>query len=322
MTVRLQSPTLWGAVSAKGLRADALLWPVSAYAPVRYVVPGVGALGDSAREGYAKPAGCVVTLRKYVFGGQARIDYGHDQNVGRIAAYVIQKDLPNFLTVHLFSVDHWSHEQGDTETKYRGAIADADSAVGIIEDAIRAAGIEGSTVLIVTGDHGFLDVTCHVNPNVWLDSLGLRARFNAAGGSTYLYLDEPHDPSTLSRVTDLLRNLPTADRQYFLVIDRAQMDAIGANPEPALALSGLNGAAFGNDHKGPAITPAKGGTHGYFPDFREIRTGFIIAGPGIVRGGTIPVMNLRDIAPIVAKILVLDFPSAEGKVPAGVFNPN
>ena len=96
------------------------------------------------------------------------------------------------------------------------------------------------------------------------------------------------------------------------------MDKIGANPEVAFALSGEEGAAFGGAPTGEAISPGKGGTHGYFPDFQEIRTGFIAYGPGIRAGGSIPVMNLRDIAPFIAKVLGFSFPSADGKVPDGL----
>ncbi len=33
------------------------------------------------------------------------------------------------------------------------------------------------------------------------------------------------------------------------------------------------------------------------PDFREIQTGLVAFGPGIKKGGVIPVMNVRDIEP-------------------------
>jgi hypothetical protein len=62
--------------------------------------------------------------------------------------------------------------------------------------------------------------------------------------------------------------------------------------------------------------PGKGGAHGYFPDFREIQTGFVAFGPGIKKGGVIPVMNVRDIAPAISKLLGSSFASAEGKIPA------
>jgi predicted AlkP superfamily pyrophosphatase or phosphodiesterase len=323
----IKVPTLWAAATARGLKVASLLWPVSADAPVLYDIPDIGSLGDSVREAYSKPAGFTRELRENVFGGAAKINYGKDENTGRIAAYVIQKDKPALMTIHLFSVDHFQHEQGRDGNLVRAAVADADSAVGIVVSALKEAGIWDKTVIIVTGDHGFLTVTESVNPNVWLAGAGLitdikkdewKAQFYSAGGSTYLYLKDKNDKETLHKVIALLDGLPEADRNFFRIVDRSELDRIGANPEVALALSGLSGASFGNDAAGPAVKPAHGGTHGYFPDFREIQTGFVAHGPGIAQGGMIRVMNLKDIAPAVAELLGIPFPSAEGKIPAGL----
>ena len=54
---------------------------------------------------------------------------------------------------------------------------------------------------------------------------------------------------------------------------------------------------------------------------REIQTGFIASGPGIKNNGTmIKEMNLRDIAPLVAKLLNEPFTTTDGKVPAGILS--
>lgn len=325
----IKVPTLWEAAQKKGLKVASLLWPVSAEAPVLYDIPDIGGMGDSVREAYSKPAGFTAELREKVFGGATKIEYGKDENIGRIAAYVIQKDQPSLMTIHLFSVDHSEHVQGRNGPMVRAAIADADSAVGIIVGALKQAGIWDKTVIIVTGDHGFLNVTESVNPNVWLAGAGLitdikrddwKAQFNAAGGSSYLYLKDKNDKATLNKVMELMAGLPEEDRNYFRIIDRSELDRVGANPEVALALSGLAGASFGNDAAGMAIKPAGGGTHGYFPDFREIQTGFVAYGPGITRGGMIRVMNLTDIAPTVAALLGIPFPSAKGHIPTGLLS--
>jgi predicted AlkP superfamily pyrophosphatase or phosphodiesterase len=325
----IKAPTLWEAAHEKGLKVASLLWPVSADAPVLYDIPDIGGMGDSVREAYSKPAGFTRELRENVFGGADKINYGKDENTGRIAAYVIRKDKPALMTVHLFSVDHFQHEQGRNGPLVRAAVADADSAVGIIVDALKDAGIWDKTVIIVTGDHGFLNVTESVNPNVWLAGAGLitdikkddwKAQFYSAGGSTYLYLKDKNDKETLAKVIGLLEALPEEDRNFFRIIDRPELDRIGGNPEVPLALSGLSGASFGNDVAGPAVKSAHGGTHGYFPDFREIQTGFVAHGPGIKQDGMITVMNLKDIAPTVAELLGIPFPSADGKVPAGLLS--
>jgi predicted AlkP superfamily pyrophosphatase or phosphodiesterase len=263
-------------------------------------------------------------LKKDVFNNASRIEYGKDHNVAAIASYVIKKDQPNLMTIHFFSVDHYQHEQGRQGDKVSAAVADADSSVGIIIDALKEAGIWEKTVLIVTGDHGFLDVKTSVNPNVWLTKAGLitdvkkddwKAQFFSVGGSSYLYLKDKNDSKTLKQVNDILANLPAEDKKLFRIIDRKLLDKVGGNPDVAFALSGENGASFGNAMTGDAIKAGKGGTHGYYPDFREIRTGFVACGPGINAGGVIPEMNLRDIAPALAKLLGLSLPTAEGKIP-------
>jgi predicted AlkP superfamily pyrophosphatase or phosphodiesterase len=323
----IKVPTIWGAAQQKGLKVAALLWPVSAGAPVLYDIPDIGSMGEAVREQYSKPAGFIAELKQQVFDGADKINYGRDVNVGRIAAYVIKKDQPNLMTIHLFSVDHNEHMQGRDGDLVRAAVAGADSAIGIIMDALKQAGIWDKTVFIVTGDHGFLDVKTSVNANIWLVKAGLitdvkkddwKAQFFSVGGSSYLYLKDPHDKRTEKQVRAILDQLPAETKTYFRVIDRKQLNAIGGNPEVALALSGENGASFGNEMTGEPVKPGHGGTHGYFPDFREIRTGFVAAGPGIRKGGEIPLMNLRDIAPALAKILGLSFPSAVGKIPAGL----
>jgi predicted AlkP superfamily pyrophosphatase or phosphodiesterase len=321
----IKVPTIWGAATAKGMTVASLFWPVSADAPVAYDIPDIGSLGEKVREQYSKPAGFVDEVRAKVFDGVSHIEYGRDVNVAKIAAYVIGKARPNLMTIHLFSVDHNEHMQGREGDLVRAAVRGADSAVGIIVDAVKAAGIADSTVVIVTGDHGFMTVTKQVNPNVWLQQAGLitdlkqdqwRAMFYSVGGSSYLYVK---DREALSKVQHILRDLPDTVKQYVRVIDKKELDKIGGNPEVGLALSGLNGAAFGNAVDGPAVRPGKGGQHGYFPDFFEIRTGYVANGPGIRKGAVIEEMNQRDQAVIVARLLGLDLPSADGKVPKGLF---
>lgn len=321
----IKSPTLWQAAEDKGMVVASLFWPVSADAPVQYNIPDIGSLGEAVREKYSKPVGFVDELRAKVFDGASRIEYGRDVNVGKIAAYVIEKARPNLMTIHLFSVDHNEHMEGREGPGVRAAVRGADSAVGIIMDALKTAGIWDSTVLIVTGDHGFVTVHTQVEPNVWLAKAGLitdlrkgdwRAMFFSVGGSSYLYVK---DKAALSTVERILRELPDSVKHYVRVIDRKQLDRIGGNPEVALALSGLNGAAFGNATTGEAVRPGHGGQHGYYPDFYEIRTGFVIHGPGVRVGGVIPEMNERDIAPTVARLLGLNFPSADGKAPKEIF---
>ena len=319
----IKTPTIWQAARNNGLKVSALFWPVSADAPVTYNIPDIGSMGEAVREQYSRPQGFIKTLKTELFNGAEKIEYGRDVNVARIAAYVIAKDQPNLMTIHFFSVDHAEHLEGRQGEMVREAIAGADSGVAIIIDALKAANIWNNTVLIVTGDHGFVSVKTTLSPNVWLAKAGLltdlksnwKAQFFTVGGSAWLYLKDKNDTKTLSQVKDLLAGLPQEEKRLFRIIDRKQLDAAGANPDVALALSGENNTSLNGAIEGEAVKPGKGGAHGYFPDFADIRTGFVAHGPGIRKGGVIPVMNERDIAPSLARLLGISFPSAAGKVP-------
>lgn len=90
-----------------------------------------------------------------------------------------------------------------------------------------------------------------------------------------------------------------------------------ADPQAMLALTGEQGISFNNNADGPLLKPAKGGAHGYFPDFREIRTGFVASGAGLGSGVVLPEIGLEDVAPLVAKLLGIELKQAEGLVYPG-----
>ncbi|MGN6616572.1 MAG: alkaline phosphatase family protein, partial [Ilyomonas sp.] len=312
--------TLWDAAKDKNLKVAALFWPVSANAPVNFNIPDIGSLGEKVREQYSKPAGFVDDVRKNVFNGAEKIEYGKNTNIAQIAAYIIENNKPDLMAVHFFSVDHAEHVQGREGEMVKEAVADADSGVNIIISALKNAGIWDNTVLIVTGDHGFVNVKQTLSPNVWLKNAGFvndrekgdwKAQFFTVGGSAFLYIKN-NDVQTLQQVKSLLDKLPADKKKLFRIIDRNMLDKAGANPEVALALSGLNNTSFSNAFTGDDLKPAQGGTHGYFPDFKEIQTGFVAYGPTIKQGGVINEMNERDITSVVIKLLGLSLPSAKG----------
>jgi predicted AlkP superfamily pyrophosphatase or phosphodiesterase len=325
---QITAPTLWQVVTDAGLKASSINWPASAEAPVTFNIPDIGGKQEKVLR-YAVPEGFIDTLNQQLFHGKelSDINLGKDQNSAKIAAWVIKKDQPHFLTVHLFSVDHFEHEQGRHGEKVEAAIADADEGVGIIRDAVQDAGIADNTLIIVAGDHGFLDVTVNVHPNVWLAKAGLldnpngkwKARFHTNGGSAFLFLKDKNDEETLQKVKTILENLPAEEKKYIRIITTDEARKIGADPNAALQLSGLNGASFGKEYTGNAIRAGKGGTHGYYPDFREIQTGFICIGKNVKNKNKIKEMNLRDITAIVVKYLGLQMPSCQGQVPADLF---
>lgn len=322
----IKSPTMWEVTQKAGLKAASVNWPVSVGAPTVFNISDVGSKGQKVMEDSTNPSGISTMLKQKVLNGAPSIKVGVDKNVAAIAAWVIKTEKPNFMTVHLLGMDHVQHVHGRNGPEVEETIVLADSAVGVIRNALKEAGIADNALLIVTGDHGFYDVSTSVSPNVWLKEWGLlkseydwKAKFHTASGGAFLYLKDKNDKQTLNTVISKLSSLPTGDRQFFKVVDRKKLTSIGADPNVALALTGLNGASFNARTNALAVDKGKGGTHGYFPDTRNIQTGFVAEGKSLKKQTRIQEMDLKDISAIVAEYLGLTMPTSEGSVPKDLF---
>ncbi len=61
---------------------------------------------------------------------------------------------PDLLFLHLDDVDHAGHEKGWWTLDYYAAVTKIDGLIGGVMDAVKAAGLEATTVILVTADHG------------------------------------------------------------------------------------------------------------------------------------------------------------------------
>jgi predicted AlkP superfamily pyrophosphatase or phosphodiesterase len=288
-------------------------------------------MGKALQEN-ATPAGLYEELEQNATGKITELDWngdyiGMDENLARMSCYLIRQYKPSLLAVHLVTVDHFEHEQGRDGDKVRAAIAGVDRAIKSIMEAVQKAGIADKTTFIVTGDHGFVDIHENIAPNVLLAKAGLydpqkpenwKAYFHPAGGAAFLQLKDKNDKQTKEKVLQLLNSLPPQQQKTFIIKNREELDAIGADGSAPFALTAKQGFAFTGAASGEFLRAGKGGTHGFFPDFKEIQTGFVAFGYGIKKGIVIPQMGLVDIAPLISKLLKLDLPAGDGVLLEGV----
>lgn len=338
----IKTPTLFDAVHKAGRKSANVIWPVTVGGPIDYNVPDVWSpkVKNDRREITAAnttPAGLWQELQEKATGVLDAADFNMvkeelvmDENVARMGAYIIKTYKPAFTALHLACTDHYEHVQGRDGYLVRRAVAGADRALGTIIEALERAGIKDSTAIIVTGDHGFVNINTAFSPNVLLAQNGFmkdirkddwKAQFHAAGGSAFLHLKDKKDEQTLNQVRELLNSLPQEQKKLFKIIERKQLDQVGADPHAALAIAAVGNVTIGGGATGAVVKPARGGTHGYYPDFKEIQTGFVAYGPGLSKGVIINEMNLTDIAPVVAQLLGLDFTTIS-KAPAGILKKN
>ena len=122
-TELITSPTLWDAAEAKGLVTANLLWPVSVGALVDFNIPEVWSLdrnvdGSKYAMDFVEPKSLVDEIQTEASGrlneNTFSMDWmARDVRTGFIAAHLIERYKPNFLTIHLVGVDHFSTKKAE-----------------------------------------------------------------------------------------------------------------------------------------------------------------------------------------------------------------
>jgi predicted AlkP superfamily pyrophosphatase or phosphodiesterase len=338
----IKAPTLWDAMHKAGKTTACVRWPVTFNAPIDYRIPEYWDYKNMAdarayTAAATQPASLWKEVQDNATGTLEAEDLNadnneliQDENVARMAGYIIKKYKPNFLALHLACTDHYEHENGRDHYMVKASVAGADRAIKTLVESVRRAKIADSTLIIVLGDHGFENIYRTFNPNYLLKQAGLitdvktgnwKAQFHSSGGSSFLQLKDNKDKATLSKVEAILAQQPDSVKKYFQVISKAQLTKIGADPNVQLAISGINGTTIGN--KADVVFEQFGrtrGTHGFFPDHKQIQTGFVASGPGLKKGAVIPVMNMVDVAPIIVKLTGVSLPDMDGKLYPELFN--
>lgn len=330
----IKVPTLWDAVKSKGMTSGSVMWPVTVGAPIDYNIPVKRPDGDETTDQLTvtKPH---ITPQKMVpemitaLGGLSQEDFRYDRvdiTIGRTAAHIIKKYKPNLMAVHFINLDHIQHGGGKNGPEVQRALTVIDSMLNVLITTLKEAGIYHSTNIIITGDHGFVDVSKTFSPNVILAREGLiskdnwTAKFLASGGSAFLYMKNKNDKATLDKIRNLLNAVPAEQRKTFRIIERDELDQLGANPEVVMALALEDGTAGANNMQGQQFVVKKKttGSHGQHPRLPGMETGFIAFGPDIISNSYIKEISLPDISPLVSRLLNLNFTAPDGKLVPGI----
>jgi predicted AlkP superfamily pyrophosphatase or phosphodiesterase len=323
-------PTLWSAARAKGLTTVNVHWPVSVGAPVDYNLPQIWRTGhDDDRKlmrALATP-GLLQQLEQQLGPYSQGIDESveADENRVRFATALIAQHKPALTTVYLASVDHNEHAFGPGSPEAMATIARNDTMIGTLVAAARAA--EPDVTVVVVSDHGFAPVHTDVNLLAPFIAAGL-ITFDAAGkvtgweaepwfmgGSAGVVLARPQDPALVRKVAGLLAQLK-ADPEMGIadILDATAIAALGGGARSSFLIAFKPGFEGGYDPRAAKQTLSKyKGMHGYLPSDPAMRSSLFVEGPGIKRKGRLGQIDMRSIAPSVARLLGVALPTAEAK---------
>lgn len=328
----IKVPTLWQAVHDAGGKTASIGWPVTV---------GNQAIDDNIPEYWragtaddlklldvlTTPRGFNTELAQWTelpmaaaFGEEPK----HDVAKTKMAEAVIAHERPQFFTLHLDSVDGHQHAFGPGSKEAHEAIETVDGSVGELIAVARKA--EPDVVVAVVSDHGFAAVDKQVNlvrafadaGLIATDAKGKIVSWDAmpwsAGGSSEIVLARPDDAVLKAKTEDVLNKL-AADPANGIekILKSGDIAKLGGNPHAAFFVDFKPGFYSGSDIVAPLVTAGNNkGTHGYSPTHPEMRAAFFIAGPGIAHK-SLGEIDMRDIAPTLAKILEVTLPTADGK---------
>ena len=324
-------PSLFDAVHAKGGVTLGFCWPATAGSLTitdnipeywrAYTAEDVKAVRAVSTPGLAER---INAISGTTFAATLGVTQTSDTARAKAAAAIIAADHPRFSAVHLSSLDETQHEKGPGTQEARANLEALDDIVGTLVAAARKA--EPDVVVALVSDHGFAPISHDVNLISAFVDAGLvtldkgkvkswRAMPWYQAGSDIIVLANRDDAAVKDKVRALLAKL-AADPKNGIggVIDRAEIARRGGAKEADFWVSFAPGYKGGKALTGPLITPSSDkGTHGYFPDWPEMRSTFVIAGPGVPRAKALGAIDMRDIAPTLAKILDVPLPKATGK---------
>ena len=333
----IRTPTLWDAASKAGYTVGSVSWPVSVGAKsVRYLIPEYWRAmtpDDLKLLRALSTPGLMADLQKTAGPYTTNLDDAipGDWDRTRYAAALIRQKHVDFLTFHFAAFDHLEHAAGPFSPIALSTLEEIDKMVAMLVEAVRS-GTPKAIVCIVS-DHGFAKVD-HVfnldqafvkaglirvkSKQGSLDSSGVtswKAEPWSSGGSAAIVLKDKSDPAVRQQVKGLLERLAAEPGNGIAkILDRSEIATLGGTPEAEFFVDMMPGYVIGGVLDGPLVQAVSlRGAHGYSPTHPEMRAYFLISGPGIREGLDIGDIDMRSIAPTLANVLGVPFPSAELK---------
>ena len=327
----IRVPTLWDAAANAGRTTGSVQWPVTVGANITWNIPEFWRASTPEDEKLLRVLATKGLLQEaaaqigpYCGGTDASVD-GDDVRA-KYAAWILEKKRPAFLALHLTALDHIQHETGPLSEESLAVLERIDAAIGVVREAAERLAPE-HTFFAVVSDHGFVKYDQQfslfpafleaklISANDKGKVTDWRAMPWVTGGSAAIVLKDPRDQATISLVRELLAKLaadPTNGIDHVLEAD--ELHKRGGFPNASFFVSLKPGWRTGTSLTAPTVVKIKpGGTHGELPDLADLRSSFFLIGPGVPAGKNLGLIDMRDIAPTLAKEAGLSLPTADGK---------
>lgn len=331
--------TLWEVAKECGYWSASVAFPTSVGAKGDFIAPEFwwdgSELDSRFIDAVAKPQGMILEMEKEIgtYAGGLDLSDGGDAQRGKAAMWILKnklaplvKEKPFFMSAYFASFDESAHQNGVYSKEAGESLKKIDHMLGeLIEEAERIT--DGDLVVCVVSDHGSLDNTHNISPNVLLKKAGLietdergkvtswKAFSQRAGGTAEIRLADPQDKAAaeaLGAVMEQLKQDP--DSGILEILNGEEARARGGFPEAAYVLVSKKGYELRDDVDGEYCRTrlTQKAQHGYSEKFPEMRASFMITGKGIGKGN-VENAHLIDVAPTLAAVMGAELPDAQGR---------
>ncbi len=331
--------TLWEAAHDNGYCVGTVAFPTSVGAKGDFVAPEYWWDGSKLDSKFidmvATPQGLIAEMEKDIgqyAGGLDLTDHGDAQR-GKAALWVLEhkiaeaaKDKPFFFSTYFASFDESMHQNGVHSEEARVSLQKIDKMVGEIAEAAKKIAGE-NLVFCLVSDHGSLDNTHNISPNVLFHEAGLidcdengkvlswKAFSQRAGGTAEVRLHDRNDEEAATKLREIVTALPEREDSGILeVLTGEEARARGGFPDADYVLVSKKGYELRDDVIGEYCRErlTQKAQHGYSEKFPEMRASFMITGAGIHQG-RIKGARLIDVAPTLAAQMGFSLPDADGR---------
>lgn len=332
-------PDIFDAAKKAGLTTAAVFWPVTGnHKSIDYLIDEYWTQfkGDTIedamrRMGTKEELIPIITRHKHML--RERIHPDADYFLLACACDIIREYKPDLMMIHPADIDGTRHQNGLFGKHIEKALADTDNYIGQLMRACEDAGIIDDVSLVLTSDHGQMDIKRVININVYLADAGLirptddpknpewYAWCQSGGMSACVYLKDKNNKEVYDKTYALLRHM--CDEGIY-GISRVYTEEEAVREERyggefSFVLETDNYTAFGDRYTRPAVSPAnnedyrKGrATHGYLPS-KGPSVVFYAKGPSFRENVELENGLLVDEAPTIAAALGFEMPDIDGK---------
>ena len=293
------------------------------------------ALDSRFIDAVAKPQGIIAEMEKEIgqYAGGLDLSDNGDAQRGKAALWMLKNKIapvisekPFFMSAYFASFDESAHQYGVYSNEAARSLEKIDKMLGeLIEEAMKIT--DGHLIVCVVSDHGSLDNTHNISPNVLLHDAGLiqtdengrviswKAFSQRAGGTAEVRLADPEDKEAADALKKIMDQLLADENSGIMeVLNGEEAKKRGGFPEAAYVLVSDKGYELRDDVTGDYCRTrlTQKAQHGYNENFPEMRASFMLTGEGITKGN-VENVHLIDVAPTLAGLMGFVLPDAEGR---------